>query len=704
MTTPSVSAKTSSVERENKKLRKELLAAQKRIAELHEQLATQQTLPKNTTTTTKTTQSNTELLQEFRRCRKYFDSTNDALYVFRPNIDNTHIGKIIDANTTALQRLGYSLDELRSIPSKNIELNNLEQKVQKILTSFHQDRAITFETQHITKTGQIIPLEVHAQPIEVANEKLVFVRAEDITERKQAEQEIHKREHLYRLLADNVQDVIWTTDINLKPIFISPSIAKLSGYKPDEAIALIYRSIILESPLFENFQKTTHKTEIKPLCWEGELLRKDSNIIWVESIASPLWDDTDHFIGIIGVTRDITSRKEMISELKSAKEQATMANKAKSVFLANMSHEIRTPLNGILGTLQLLGLTPLSSEQNKYIETAKISGNNLLNIINDVLDFSKIEAGKITIKKEVFSPRELIHSVVSSLEAVVADRDIQFTVTIGQDVPEQLTADQGRLHQIFSNIIGNAVKFTERGEINIEMHYLTNKEHTVPRLKCVISDTGIGIPDKHNQQLFTPFFQIERSYRKRYKGTGLGLSIVKQLVTLMGGTIHLENRPHGGTKVTFDIKTERARTDDHPASIQQTPEPQRATHHTFSLLVVEDEPINQEILKSLLEKFGHQVTLANNGKEALDILAKKSSFDCILMDIQMPEMDGLETTAIIRSEQRFKAVVNIPIIALTAFAMKEDKENFLAAGMNDYLSKPVTIEKLIEKLDTLLPA
>ncbi len=378
-----------------------------------------------------------------------------------------------------------------------------------------------------------------------------------------------------------------------------------------------------------------------------------------------------------------------------------MANKAKSVFLANMSHEIRTPLNGILGTLQLLSLTSLSSEQQKYIETARTSGNNLLNIINDVLDFSKIEAGKINIRKELFSPRELLHSVVSSFEAFVADRDVQFTVTIDQKIPEQLITDPARLHQIFSNIIGNAVKFTERGEINIRMHYDTNE--ITSRLKCVISDTGIGIPEKHNQKLFTPFFQIESSYKKRYKGTGLGLSIVKQLVTLLGGTIHLENRPHGGTKVTFDVETEQARTDDRPANIQ-TPQPQRTNHRTFSLLLVEDEPINREILKALLEKFDHHVTLAENGKKALELLEQANNFDCILMDVQMPEMDGLETTAIIRSEQKFNAIADIPIIALTAFAMKEDKENFLAAGMNDYLSKPVSIEELVKKLNTLLPA
>lgn len=681
----------------NEELRHKLLHAEKRIAELEARLESSDT---NTSRRDPDkhhagVETKNQLRQSKNRYRKYFNYATDAMYVFYPKSPDQPLGTFLDVNKEAIRRMGYSLDEFLELTPRDINARQSEKQAREVLKELERYGCASCETVHLTKDGKEIPVEITSLLIEVEGEHLVLAGARDITERKKAEQALRESERLYRLLADNVHDVIWTTDTELRPKYISPSVISLTGFEPHQAMALLYRSIILESPLFDDFRKIPLKTGVVPLHWEVELEKSNGSSIWIESIASPLWEGDGSFNGIIGVTRDITGRKEIMLELEAAKEQANRANRAKSEFLANMSHEIRTPMNGVLGTLQLLGLTPLSDEQRDLVETALKSGNSLLTIINDILDFSKIEAGKVTIRNELFSPRELLQSLISSFNAVVAGKKILFTISVTEAVPEKIVADPVRFRQILSNLLGNAVKFTEEGKIEIALD-CRQKEDGL-HIHCSVTDTGIGIPTPESYDLFEPFSQLESSYRKKYKGTGLGLSIVKQLVTLMGGTVHIESRKNSGTRVAFDFSAQTNRCSSQAVSSNPLICSTKFSKESYRILLVEDEPINQQIIRSILEKFGHGVTIANNGYEAIDML-RRDRFNCILMDIQMPEMDGIETTRKIRNSKEMAMFSKIPIIALTAFAMTGDKEKCMQAGMNGYLSKPVNIDDLVRVL------
>ncbi|MFV0438712.1 MAG: PAS domain S-box protein [Desulfopila sp.] len=685
-------------------LREQLASAQARIAELEERLRQRPTtdLPNDVVSAIPRDhgESSNILRKSKNRYRKYFNYATDAMFVVLPDRHDPVAGRIVDINKEASRRLGYSRKEFFAMSLEDLHPPEELTGIVEQLARLHDTGRTTFETRHQARDGGPIPVEINALLLEVDGDELILIGARDITPRKKAEKNLREGERRYRLLADNVHDVIWTTDITLKPVFISPSIHTLSGYHVHEALPILYRSIILESPLCEHFRRSPSKDESDQeqlIHWEMELARKDGATIWIESIASPIWAASGRFSGIIGVTRDVTRRKEIMLELETAKEQANRANQAKSEFLANMSHEIRTPMNGILGTLQLLGMTELSEEQRQHVDTALKSGRSLLTIINDILDFSKIEAGKIEIRAESFSPREVITSLISSFTAMMQNPDVAIVSQIAAEVPDMVVGDQIRFRQILTNLVGNAVKFTDNGKITIRLCPVGPAEKEQVRLQCSVTDTGIGLSEQTIPELFEPFSQGESSFRKKYKGTGLGLSIVRHLVKLMGGTVTISGRRYQGTRVVFDIRTGIAapQLQARPATVPTAAAPGAASRQ--DILLVEDDVINQQILRSVLEKLGHNVIIAHNGRQALStLLARK--FDCVLMDIQMPEMDGFETTRRIRSQKQYSTIAKIPIIALTAFAMTGDREQCLAAGMDYYLSKPVDINALAEIL------
>jgi PAS domain S-box-containing protein len=517
--------------------------------------------------------------------------------------------------------------------------------------------------------------------------------ARDISERKQAEEALRKSENLYRLLADNVHDIIWTTDGNLQPQYVSPSFSHLMGSPQEEGCAAIYHHIVLSSPFAANRLSLHSLDGDRPLHWESAIPTAFGHTLWVESIASPLPESGHQFAGIIGVTRDISSHKKIILELEEAKEQAFAASRTKSEFLAHMSHEVRTPMNGVLGMLQLLKMTPLDEEQQNYVSTAMESGKSLLAIINDILDYSKIEAGKLRMTPEPFCIRDMLKSLLASFKAAVNPHRVRLDFSIDAEVPEMLIADHMRIRQILYNLIGNAVKFTEQGHISINLRLKSTLPADQVLLECTIADTGIGVPSDVGEMLFEPFTQLESPHRKKNQGTGLGLSIVKLLVMQMHGTVTLQRNEADGTTATFTLMAEKSAaspgTEGPPASDLRAPR----RPHRLSTLIVEDEHINQQILKAILTKLGHRTTLAENGRIALDLLLS-DHFDIVLMDVQMPEMDGLEATRRIRTAKDCESVKDIPIIALTAYAMAGDEERCLAAGMTGYLAKPVDIKEL----------
>ncbi len=397
---------------------------------------------------------------------------------------------------------------------------------------------------------------------------------------------------------------------------------------------------------------------------------------------------------LAGFFTDITERKRFENELLAAKEEAEHANAAKDDFLANISHEVRTPLNGVMGMLQLIQATGLDSEQSGYVNIGLKSSSSLMRVLDDLLDFSKIEAGMLDVYDEPFGVEELVNQCVDLLKVQADEKGIVFGGYIDPSVQNFYLGDAGRLRQILFNLLGNSIKFTENGSIDINIFALSSTDPEKDRLFFAVKDTGVGIPDDRISDIFESFTQVDGSRTRKFQGVGLGLSIVKRLVTLMNGTMTIESELGKGTTVQFCVLVgnnvpEEEYNDVHTNFVQPAKK--------LKLMLVEDEKVNRMMAKRILEKMGHSVVCANNGKECLNQILREP-YDAILMDIQMPVMTGLEATEILRGSSEFENVSSIPIVALTAHATKRDRQAAFNSGMNGYITKPFSREDLEDVL------
>jgi signal transduction histidine kinase/ActR/RegA family two-component response regulator len=395
-----------------------------------------------------------------------------------------------------------------------------------------------------------------------------------------------------------------------------------------------------------------------------------------------------------GIIADAHQRQRIEDSLRAAKERAEIANRSKSEFLANMSHELRTPLNGVLGMSSLLAESDLGDDQRGLLNIVRTSGENLLGIINDLLDFAKLEAGQLNLEPAALDLAELLREITTPLSLMAGERGLDLTVSCEPEGPHRVVADAGRLRQVITNLAHNALKFTERGGVTVRVTREASRP-TGSRYRFEVVDTGVGIPVDQQARIFEKFAQVDGSSTRRHGGTGLGLAICQELTQMMGGEITLTSEPGRGSRFAFDLTLPPA---DDPADDEDVPA-RRRTGMSMSgvrVLVVEDNVVNQRVARLLLEKLGCRVDVVANGAEARATLAEDHRYDLVLMDCQMPVMDGFDATLAIRALD--PPACDVPIIAMTAHAMRGDRERCLSVGMDDYLTKPIRREHLLEML------
>jgi PAS domain S-box-containing protein len=542
----------------------------------------------------------------------------------------------------------------------------------------------------------------------------------DITGRIEAEHALRESEERYRGIFDNAVEGIFRVDPQKGFISVNPALARMHGYETGEAmlsdLVLSGKSVFVREEDRAAYLDLV-MVEGMVLGFEAELWRRDGSAFWASINARRVEGAGNENVRIEGIIEDITERKRSEEELRSTNlmlkaaiadvnemaKQAEAASKAKSEFLANMSHEIRTPLNGVIGMAGVLLDMDLTDEQRRCVEVVKKSGESLLSLLNDLLDLSKIEAGRLDIETLDFDLEALVDDTMQMLAPTAREKNVRIEHSIAPEVPEFLSGDAGRLRQVLTNLGGNAVKFTPSGEVVVSVSLAEETEETAT-IRFEVRDTGIGIPEGKIRMLFSPFTQVDGSTTRKYGGTGLGLSISKRLVELMGGTIGVESTEGKGSTFWFTVvlrKWDRVgmtKTAEGHMRPDLAPE---ATRRPGRILLVEDNATNQVVAVAILKKLGHRVDVAENGSEAIKAL-RSMSYDLVLMDCQMPEMDGYEATKRIRSGEAGSSNATIPIIAMTARAMQGDREKCLDAGMDDYLAKPISASSLSKALEKWL--
>jgi signal transduction histidine kinase/DNA-binding NarL/FixJ family response regulator len=434
---------------------------------------------------------------------------------------------------------------------------------------------------------------------------------------------------------------------------------------------------------------------------------RDGSDRWMLARGTIIRDQSAKAVRVTGSRVDVTDFKQIENELRQAKEAAESANHAKDEFLANVSHEIRTPMNAILGMTELALDTQLTCDQRQILKTVKSAGDNLLGLINDLLDFSKIEAGKLELDISEFSLSAALGDTLRALKVRADAKGLNFTWVVRPEVPDSLVGDAGRLRQVLLNLVGNAVKFTDAGLVSVRVDVADAARDGLLALRFSVTDTGIGIPQEKQQRIFRAFEQEDTSTTRKYGGTGLGLTIADRLVALMGGSISVESEPAKGSTfaftVRFSLPSEQAdsvgATPEQGDTAKQDPLPTQT--EPLRVLVAEDNDFNAQLIEHLLLRRGHRVSLAQDGRGALALLLGDSTFDLLILDIHMPELDGFDVTRAIRRRE-LETGGHLPVIALTARSRSEDRDKCLAAGMDEFLTKPFRAEDLWTVMDRAL--
>ena len=528
----------------------------------------------------------------------------------------------------------------------------------------------------------------------------------DITEIKEREEALQRSEERLRAIMDSTPDCIFCVDGKGRAVDVNEAVETVFGLRRADIIGRRPVDIVIPErfrpALEEGLHRYVEADEVPDgkARHEMKAVRADGSEFFCEITITAAGPTQQHMV--VAWLRDVTARKQREYELRQAKESAEIANRAKSDFIARMSHEIRTPMNAVIGLSSLLVHTPLDAVQKQHVDLIEKSATHLLSLINDILDFSRLDAGHSELEVRPLDVQDLVQGAVAVARSLPGAARLAITSERAPDVPPRLEGDARRLNQILLNLLGNAVKFTDRGAVTLSCRLVERRAGSV-RLRFAVEDTGIGISPEMRSRLFMPFEQGAEAAVRQASGTGLGLAICRQLVERMGGAIGVDSAPGAGSTFWFELDFDVAATDVAAAIVPDT----RADRQ-LSILVAEDVPSNQMLARALLEKMGHRVEIEADGSAAL-AAAKTGRFDLVMMNVRMPVMDGLAASRAIRALEGPAAAV--PIIALTAFGQPEDKARALAAGADDCIAKPIrplelaaVVERMTARTKIAVPA
>lgn len=621
----------------------------------------------------------------------------------------------ITVNPAYGRMLGCTAEEMRSLSIFD-ELTHPDDAEQdrnayRRLTKGEINR-LHLEKRYLLRDGRMVwaSVEFSLQRDAGGKPQYILGLASDITERKQAEEKLRSSERQLRAFIEDAPVCVAMFDREMRYIAASRRWTTDYGFGHSDLTGLCLYDLIPNLP--EKWRES-HRRGIsgeKQHLGEDVWVRTDGSEQWVSSAVYPWSDPQGKVGGIIISAEDISQRKQFEQQLQNAKRSAEAASQAKSTFLATMSHEIRTPLNGILGMTDLVLATELTSDQRENLGLVRFSAESLLSIINDILDFSKIEAGKLEIELIPFPLRQSMQPILKTCAVRAQQKGLRFSFNAPAGVPDEVIGDPGRVRQVLLNVIGNAIKFTERGQIIVAVGASFPVKGRV-LLHFGVKDTGIGISPDTQEKIFAPFSQADGTMARKYGGTGLGLAICGRLVEMMGGRIWVESAPQKGSVFHFTVDLalagERVKSVEEQGGMsgvvrqaELLDNGEAFNGNGRAVLLVEDNTVNRTLAQRLLQKRGFRVSSAVDGKQAIAAV-QSAEFDVILMDIQMPEMDGFEATAEIRKSQK-NTGRRTPIIALTAHALNEDRDRCLSAGMDAYVTKPVRPAELFSAIRTVL--
>jgi PAS domain S-box-containing protein len=618
-------------------------------------------------------------LNQERFNQQVFDYASVGIALVAPD------GLILTVNPALERIFDYSSAELedRRIEEFSHPDDHLKSINDLIVGGMEDKKEVQLEKRFIKKNGAEMWGLLSLRLFSHENQPVYYIfQIIDITKQKESEQRLHESVERYTSLKKYNHDTVISFDLNGQIINANSMTEKMTGYVIEEdligmelanLIGPMNVKNILEKALYDDTVEQDIQT----------LVNKDGEVIEVLTSIAPIYVNQQN-IGFYLICKDISEQRQLLL----AKEAAESTNQAKSEFLAMMSHEIRTPMNGVVGMTDiLLENTELNEEQRGYVEIIRKSGETLLNIINDILDLSKIEAGRSELQEDTFELRKCIKDSFSVISMRAEQKHLELSSTINHDVPDYIYGDAERLKQVLLNLLGNAVKFTPKGSVSVKVKLVKDDPSL---LSFTVTDTGIGIHPDRLTDIFEPFAQIDSFMTRRHDGTGLGLAISRRIIGMMGGEIYAESDGKSGSSLTFTIKLKKStvppRQEDHVNSLH--------TAAKANILLAEDNPINQLVLTKILEKMGHKVTAVTNGIDAVEA-ARKEPYDLIFMDLHMPIVNGIDATRMIKEELKDKSP---PIIAVTANALKGDREKCLDAGMDEYISKPIKREVIIKLL------